>query len=141
MKLSGFIIGVVLVSAIMSIMSIYMSEVNEGYSPIGYDNSSLSEFQKMQELRSLSQEIQNETLEIQNDPDLFDIVGSFFANGYQAMRTSAQSIDLFNTMVDGATENVDMGSGGNIIKQAIVTIVIVALFIGVFLSAILKKDI
>jgi hypothetical protein len=141
MKLSGFIVGVVLSVMVISIFGMLISETNDVYSPIGYDNSSLEEFQKMQELRTLSQEIQNETLEIQNDPDLFDIVGSFFANGYQAMRTSAQSIDLFNTMVDGATDNVDMGSGGNIIKQSIITIVILLLFIGVFLSAILKKDI
>lgn len=139
-KISSFIIGVILASLIVTVIAIFISEGSSEYG-VSYENSSLNTFNKLESLKNTSQDIKDETLNLKTDPGVLDVIGSFFKGGYQSLILSAKSFDIFNSMSEEATENLPLGDSGYLIKTALISCLIIIIFIGIFLSAILKVQV
>lgn len=136
-KISGFIIGMVLISMTTAILAIFISHMAVTYGT-SYTASDLSSYQKMGALTNLTKEVQTQATNINNQPNALDIIGSYFSKGYQAVAITVQSVDVFNEMTNTATAQAHLGPAGNIIKSAITLIVLIIIFIGIVLAALTK---
>jgi hypothetical protein len=137
-KVSWFIIGTLIGSLAIVLFSLLLADVNEAHSPSTYDNSSLETLNKIQDLKQDSEEIKDATTTIEQDPSILDVIGGFFKSGFSALKTAGKSFSVFNSMAESANDDLPLGDGKKQIYDTLITIVIVLLFIGVFLAAILK---
>lgn len=137
--MTSFIIGMIFVSLVAAGLGVFMSSMNDTYTRSDYNETDLETFDKMKELSNLSEQMRDET-EIQTDSGVLDVIGSYFKSAYQALRTSTSSISLFTSMANDAGEESGI-QNVRIITTALITVVLIALFVGVLISAMVKKDV
>lgn len=139
-KISTFIAGMVLASLFVALFGLFMGSINTYYSVSDYNSSRVETYNKLDNLALEAEAIQNQTLAVKEKSGLLDVLGAFFNEGYRALRVSYNSFDVFRSVAYDATEDVNLGPSGALIRTALVTIVIILLVIGVLISAIVKKD-
>ena len=145
-KLTGFIISMILFSLFIGIFGLYFSDLNENYTPKGYDNESIKTFNKLEELQSSAYAYKNESETISADRESLlkniDPSGGMFSMAISSVQNIYKSFDTFYSMVDLATKEVNtylgMGETVNYLKIALLSIVIILLIVGLLLPLILR---
>ncbi len=138
-KISSFIIALVLVGLVASGFGLFMGEVNSNYGRSDYNSTEFAGFDKLTELTTIANETQDAT-KLDIEPTLTDVIGGYFKSAYQALRISGQSVTAFGEITEAAAEKSNIPHIG-LIKGALVTIVLILIFVGVFISAMVKKDV
>jgi len=138
-RISGFIIALVLISLTASIMGYFVSTMGTSYD-IEYDNESIDVYNRLDELKTQAEEVQNKT-NIESESGILDILGKYFSGGYKALKLSGKSFDTFNVLATQGINDLNLGYIGESIKIALMTIVIVMIFIGVIIRVIVKMDV
>lgn len=136
-KLSGFIIGIILVAMFATSFATFFSamdgEFNEGQSGVnGFAN-----YNDTTEILALTQEIRNNT-DFQQPEGALDVIGSFFSNGYSALKISVKSFSLFDNLMDQAAQDVEFL---DFFKTYLIAIVLIGIFVGVVISVLVKMRI
>lgn len=141
-KISSFIIGAILCSLFVTVFSVFIADSYTAYAPSQYDNTSLATFDKLEQLNDLTQDIQHNTTDITQENGILDVVGGFFSSGYKSLKVATGSITTVTAMSDDAFEIMGQHSSStDLIKTALISILLISIFIGVILSAIMKKDV
>jgi len=140
-RLTGLMIGLVLVSCFAGIFALFMGEMNTGYSPNNTSNIDLTAYNKLDNLTKQANQIKGNTTAINQESGVLDLIGAFFYQGYQVLVSIPRSFDFFSSMTEKAFIDADLGIGGQLIKNTLLTIVTILIFLGVILSLILKRDI
>lgn len=146
-KISEFIIGMVMVSLTIGVFMNFMAEGQAEYNLTDYDQSQLAAYEKLDDLYEKSGEIKDRT-NISDKSGITDLIGGYFSDAYSAIKLTTTSFDIFEGMADSAinqtTHLTDSSTGRSsleMFKIAGITIVLVLIFIGIALSVILKKDV
>jgi hypothetical protein len=139
MKISSFIIGIIICSIIVGVVGLFMAEMGTNYS-VDYDNTSLEAYQNMEAMTNLSREIEQNS-NIEEKTGVLDIIGSYFTDAYNVLRITKKSYNTFDTMSNQAVEDAQLGAAGSYFKVGIGAIILIAIVLGVIISAIVKKDI
>jgi len=141
-KISSFIIGLIIFSAIVSIFGIFVANIGTIYAPADYseNNETLAAYSKLNELSSQTEDIKNSTSDIKEKTGVLDVVGSFFTDSYRTLLITKSSFDTFDSMSNTAFTDSGLGESGRILKIALTTIILICIFVGVLLSALVKKD-
>lgn len=141
-KITAFIIALLLFSGIASIIGIFIAHIGTEYSPADYaaNADKLESYNHLNQLSSNVQSIQNSTTEIKEKTGVLDVIGSFFSDAYRTLLITKNSFDVYNDMSDLAFNDASLGESGAILRLMFTSIVIVCIFIGVLLSALVKKD-
>ena len=137
-KLSNFMIGVIVVGLVVALFNVFLGGLNEGYTTSNYDNSTLDAYNKLSAISDQAEDIKDEVSAIKENPNILDVIGGFFTSGYNALKLTFISFDTFDSMLNTAVTDTPLGQSGQYVKIAIATIVIILLFVGVVISAILK---
>lgn len=141
-KVTNFIVGLILVSLVMGVFALVLAEFNLNFNDsesVTIDTQDIETYNLLTNISSQTKSIQNQTTSISEQQNALDVIGSYFSSGYQALALTIQSLTLFNSMADAATDDLNFG-GIELFRTALVTIVIVLIIIGVILSAIIKRD-
>jgi len=136
-KLSGFVIALIVISLLASSMGIFITGMQTEYDVQG--NHSLSNYNKTGELSANIQEIRDET-NIDPKEGWIDIIGGYLQQGYAAVKISKDSFDLFSDMTnakDGIGSEATFISYFNL-NTFLYLIIMVGIFIGVFISILVK---
>lgn len=141
-KISSFIIALVVFSGIAAIMAIFIAHIGTEYNPTDYaeNQNALASYNKLTELSDNARTIQNSTTEIKEKTGILDVIGSFFSDAYRTLLITKNSYDVYNDMSDIAFKDSSLGEGGTVLRLMCGTIIIIAIFVGVLLSALVKKD-
>lgn len=145
LKITSFMIGILLIGLLASSIAIFISQSNEYY-PIEYDNSTFGAYNKMAELSAQINETQEIIRVNISNPqnNIFDIIGGFFGSTWSATKTTWSSLDLFYSIQEGAMEDLSSSGQGvnpvivNNIKTTTVMIAVVMLIIGLSMYIIFK---
>lgn len=137
-KISEFIIGLVVVSLIAGIFGIFMAHLNTEY-PVTYDNDSIDNYNRLNEIALQSEEIKNAS-NIEEKQDVLDVIGSYFSDAYRALVVTKKSYETFEGMSQQAMSDLNLGSAGKLIRIALSSIVLILIFLAVIISAVLKRD-
>jgi len=137
-RISMFLIAMIIVSLIITIISGLMIEGSKKYNVVDM-NDSLSGFNEMNELVDTINETKEGVSGIKEKTGALDVIGGYFSAGYNTLIITKKSVDTFESMADVAIENNELtGNYGGQIKQAIMAIIFVLIFIAIILSAIFK---
>lgn len=136
-KISTFIVALIWVSFFSVIFALFLANMTVNYG-VGYNESRIEVFDKLEELHTHVQQVEDET-DIEQPSGALDLIGSYFNKGYQVLKTTGDSLDIFYSMLDQAFTDDSLGIvAGNSLKTAILSTVIILIFVGVFISAIVK---
>lgn len=141
-KVTSFIIALLVFSGIASILGIFIAHIGTEYTPTDYAENAdkLDSYNKLNELSSNVKDIQDSTTEIKEKTGILDVIGGFFSDAYRTLLITKNSFDVYNDMSDMAFNDASLGEGGNILRLMLGSIIIVCIFVGVLLSALVKKD-
>jgi len=138
-KITGFMISIVLIGLFASIFVFFLSGISNGYG-VSYDNTSLINYSsKLDETYEISKEVQEGT-DLSVDAGIFDIVGAYFTSAYKSLKITVKSFGLFTTMSDEMFSNANLGEISDSLKTAIITIVIIMVFVGILISVLVKRE-
>lgn len=139
-KITDFFVAVILVGMFMSSFGIYMYSINKEYAPRdSYQAGNVSSYVKLTEIGQDIEEIQSAS-DIKGDKNILDIIGGLFTDAYKAMRITLNSFGLFGSMTDQAIDQANLGEFTSPFRVGVTSIIIVLLVVGVFLAAIIKRD-
>jgi hypothetical protein len=136
-KVSSFIIGMLVVSFVVATFALFMADNSVEYGT-SYDNNTFSEYENLQELTELTEEIHNKQKDIKEKTGVLDVIGGYFSSAYDALRITGKSINTFSDVADKGIDDANIGVTGSNLKTLVISIVIIIIVIGVLLSAIMK---
>lgn len=142
-KITSILIGLVIVSLIVGIFAVYLSNGSSEYGFDDYNNSQVTTFNKMNQVSILADNITSTESQFQTEggSGIPDVLGLIFNNGYKVLRLTKDSIGITDSLVSDGLNNIGVGDGiKNIFKTAIMTIVIIIIIVGVIIAAIVKRD-
>jgi len=138
-KLSTFIVGLIFVSAVAAIFGMMMAEMATTYD-VSYDDNESPEI--INKLINLSDEADSYKAEVTAEARerslVEDILGKIFEGGYGAMKTVANSFDVFTVMVTVSMNNAGLGVSADIIKMAILASITIIIFVGIIISVVVR---
>lgn len=128
-KISTFVVGMILVSATVAIAALLMSDLSVNYGVSYSDNESPDVISKLGELNNLTQDVRENVATDAEDKNpisqTLDILGDLFNDGYTALKVTIKSFDIFQSMFDSGLKALGLGAGENIIRVAILSMVLV----------------
>lgn len=142
-KITGMIIGMILIGMIGGSFTYIFADFNKVYSSDSFSqtNSSLAlytaEFDKV---INQTEDIKNEVQDISFDSGFIDLLGAIFNSGYTALQISGQSFSIFETMTNNLFMDLGIPGIGALIKTGIIAIVIILLFVGIFIKILVKAN-
>jgi len=141
-KISGMIISLILVSLLAFIFLSVFGELGDRYSPsTDVDNETLLIYDQLEELNNETERYENLTLSVGSGSGFTDILGAIFTSGYSALKQIFGSVIFLKNIVQYALfENLGLGIYTNAVKQSLLSIILVIVFIGIGLSIIIKRD-
>ena len=135
-KLTSFIIGMIVFMVFMGAGVIPL--MNE-FSPPNYDEDTLQFYNKLSNVTDDTKDIKDSSLDLQSKSGVLDVLGGFVESAYDTIKIAANSFELFDLMKDQAIEDTNVNNAG-IIRSAITSIVIIAIFLGIIVAAVIKRD-
>jgi len=136
MKITSFIIGLVVASLVVSVFGLWLTDANTQYGS-SFDETELESFEQLDEINELSENIQSRVQNQTTDPSLYDVVGGFLADAKDTLLISAASYDIFFNMANTALEKLGLP---NIFNLALMTVIVIVVFLGIILATILGRE-
>jgi len=136
-----FMIGVILVGALISIFTLNMAGFSGEYSG-NYDNTSLEYYDKLEEVNRDVESVREKT-NIEEKSGVLDVIGGYFSSGYVALKSAVGSIDLLvgtGGMMDKGMDDAGLGRVGSILLSAFSALIIVSVAIVVLFKVIFKVN-
>lgn len=150
-KISNFMYGMVLSIGLFAILSLVLGQlfVNYNVALPGKYNQTISQFTNTTAISSYVKEQKTATLAEESGQksnplsEAFDILGYWFERGYSALKASRNIIELFTTLVDLGINSISefIGIAAEPLKFIIISLVVVAIVIGVILSTLVKREV
>jgi|TARA_Y100000034_G_scaffold136353_1_gene212350 hypothetical protein len=140
-KITSFIaVLIVFILVISGGFATFMAEIYDKYGAANYSNETLEEYNKLSELESHTEDIKNKSMEMRSETGLTDILGGFFQSGYDAIKISIASFDIFYDMQDTAFDNSIIAKA-DVFKTGLIAITIVIIFLGILVGVIVKYNV
>ena len=140
-NLSKFMISILLISMFVGIFALFLGGLKEGYGEQeGMTESDLAVFDKFDDISETTQEISDATKKDVDD-NVFDVLGNYFKVGWSSVKLSKDTLDVVageDGIVNAAVNQTNLGEGGQIIGNTLITIVIILIIIGVIVTVLLK---
>jgi len=134
MRLSSFLVAVILFSTIIISSSMIMTDLGDSYN-VTVDSNYSSTYNKMNDINELSQDL-GSTVE-QTEPNVFDIGISFFKGAWEILRMIFKSTSITTSLIGNFAADYGINPIFANIAATLLTIIIVTVIIGL----VLKRDV
>lgn len=137
MKLSGLMVSVVAVALVLGLVGFILARSNTEYPISDFNESEYTEIQgKINETNQLTAEMQSKVLNITQQTGALDVVGFYFAGGYDTFRIGGRTVGIFSTLTYIMAAKI--GVPGLIISS-IISIILIALLVGFLIEKVIFK--
>ena len=136
MKISSFIIALILVGVIATTFTMTVVDYTDKYG-VTYDDEELAVFENTTALMTLAEDLETRTNEQTVESGIVDMVGAYIGRALDALKLSMTSFGVFERMASAATDKIGLPS---YFLGALVAIVLI-LIVFVIISAMIKKDV
>lgn len=125
MRISQFTIGFLIISLVAVVFAFFIGDMDEAYTSVDINESSLSVYNKTSELNDLASDM-NESLSDMQQGNAADVVGGLLTSGFTVLRTTWTSFGVYTDVTSEALDNANLGKSTASFKST-------ALIIGVLL--------
>ena len=141
MRLSIFIVTLLVFSIVLvGGFGSFLSELNNNYSPSNYTESDITAFNKLDSIQENANAIRNNAEGIgSTGSGIVDIFGTFLTQGYSALKIAAGSFGVFSDMSTSALNKIALDDRFGVFNVGFLTIGIIIIFLGILISAVLKR--
>lgn len=147
MKMTTFIVGLLLMSMFAGIFGIVMATSRDTLSPGSYSDKNFESIAKLEDLTNEINNVKTKSEDLSSSGSTFDLVGGFFSDAYAALKISFLSLNTFETMSQETISQLPVSDGEDeessillLISKYLSLIVVVLITIGVMISAAIKRD-
>jgi hypothetical protein len=140
-KITTFLFALVMISLVSVGFTLFMAEMANEYPAVSYDNTTISSFNKLDDINAQVKVIKDQTNQTSDKSGILDVVGGFFADGYRIMKLTTSSYDTWGEMNEAAMNNSELGDIGHAVNITITSLILIAIFVGIFVSVIVKRDV
>ena len=130
--------SLIIVGLISVGFALLFTDLADKYS-LDYDNQSLETYNQLNDIQTQTEAIQGNVSSLEEKTGVLDVVGSWFSNGYKVLLLTKGSYDTFDTMSNKAIDEANLGVFGSYLKIAIGGMILIMIFIGVIMSALIKR--
>lgn len=138
MKMSTFIIGLVLIGLIIGGVNLFIADVTQTYS-VDYNSSELGVYNTtLTNMQNLTTELHNTSIAKQDAKTGFtDIIGGFISDAINSLKIAWGSYTTFDFIMREGLRQVGLP---DMVRVAFSTIIIIAVIVGIIISAMVKRD-
>ena len=136
MRATYLIFGVIMMSLIVSGFGIVISDLTSEYD-VAYDESSIEVYNKMNDTISLTDDIEAKVNDQTTNTGVVDLVGQFIGRTVDSLKLTVSALVSAKAMTDQAADDVGMPVN---FKLGLSAMLVIFLFLGVIVSAMIKKD-
>ena len=136
MRATYLIFGVIMMSLIVSGFGIVISDLISEYD-VAYDESSIEVYNKMNDTISLTEDIEAKVNDQTTNTGVVDLVGQFIGRTVDSLKLTVSALVSAKAMTDQAADDVGMPVN---FKLGLSAMLVIFLFLGVIVSAMIKKD-
>lgn len=137
LKLSTFMIGIVIISGFIVTFGTLYSNINTEYNT-GYDNSTITELNKLENIKNISEQIENRHSQDTTNSDWQDVLGNLIADGIDIARLGANSYDAALQLKSKAFEELNIPAIWGVIAYVVIIILI---FVAIILRIKVGQDV
>lgn len=142
MKISMLIVGAILASLMVAVSLNFIGALQEEYDiTVDANTSEFETFNQITLLKDQTDAINTKVLNVSEQSGVLDVIGSYFSSAFDAFRLTFQSYDVVESMVNTGIDNSGLGTNASIFKDALLTILLILVIVGVVISALLKRDV
>jgi hypothetical protein len=138
-KMSSFLVSLIFVSLFVASFGLLISDVATNYGAT-YNSTTLSLFNKMSNLTSTTNEIKVSAVESSGKTGVVDILGDFFAAGYQSFKVSFSALGIMSSLIIDSIGSVGMGAIGGLLSNSLLLAIVVIFVFGIILKVLLKVE-
>lgn len=121
MKMSNFVIGIVLVALFATVLGGFYSKMASDNSVTTYDNSTMVALDKFDEINNLSKDM-NKTLTTVQSGGVSDLIGGMLTSGYTVLKTTWASVGAFTSLASSGLEGTALGESTNHFRNTAILI-------------------
>lgn len=136
MKISNFIVALILVGVVATTFTMAIVDYTTKYS-VTYDQDTLDVFNDTTELYTLAEDLEDRTTNQTVESGVLDVVGAYIGRALDALKLSMTSFGVFENM---ATKSTGLLGLPSYFLTALISIVLV-IIIFIIVSAMIKKDV
>jgi hypothetical protein len=138
MKVSSLMISIVLCGIIVFAFTSYMGSIYHVYSPSNYDNDFFNQVNtSYDQTYILANQTRTDLQTLTSDTSILQKIDAFFSAGFSSFKMVFSSVNTFSDMTVSAGKVMGIDDR---IWMGLILIVIISLFVGVFLSTIMKRE-
>lgn len=138
-KLSDMLISAIFISGIAGMLLIFISSGVNTYTVTDYDNTTLEELDKLQELSTTTESLSNST-QIRAEQGALSVLDSLVDKAFNSVLILGQSINILASMIITLIGATNFGPFGVILRRMVIAIIFTFVFVGV-MRVITKVDI
>lgn len=143
MKISNFIIGMLLLGVLVSVFSNLIFRLDYHYEGLAGDNATdrLQIFNKTEKLTNLSQDLESSATNFSNSNNLLDKLESLFSQGYTSILISITSMNAGTEIIsEGVNELPIQTETKGVLVGAAVVMLLIMVVVGIVLSTVTKRE-
>lgn len=145
-QLSNMLIGLFIVGLITTGVALVVVNVTDSYG-VNFNDSNMNSIKnKVNELNTYTNETRDKIYGLDTNDNILDLLGAFFSGGYDALKSIIKSFDIFGSVTSTSIDSVsglvadDQGIFSNALKNALLGILIVVVFITIVMAVLLKSE-
>lgn len=135
-QMTPFIISILFVGLIITGVSIALTSFASEYG-LEYDNESLAAYNNEQEMQSMAEDLRDSSAQV-GETSTIDVIGGYITQGYNSLTVTKTSVDSFTSMANDGIDDLSLGAMGSSIKGFLINSIVIIVFLGILVSAIMK---
>lgn len=139
-KVSNFLIGLVLIGGLSAIFGLFFADLSSNYA-VPFNESDYAVYNQLDSISNQTKDIKERAEGIKEKAGALDVLNSMFSDAYSATKITLISFDTFDTMANKAVDDANMGASGEYIKIMVSSIILILIVIGVLISALMRYQI
>lgn len=139
LKVSSFLIGIVIVGTIISLFGLSLSQVATTTGQT-YNNDTFSGLNKVNEVQTSTNALKSNITKLQTSTSLKDKLEALFGGGYSAFAASIGSFDVAMNVSVAGINKLNLGDSSSYLSAMIITLIIITL-VFILLSVLLKREV
>ena len=130
MKISTFMVGLLLVGMFTTLLGIFYADIGTQYS-IDYNDTQFAGYDQLASINNDLSSINTTLTDLNQETGVVDLLGGFLASGFDVIKITFNSFSAFWSMSETAFSTQVLGSSVSVFKTYLVAITMVLFFFAV----------